>query len=128
MRNAINNLQAVHISYGMVNKDNVYKVCDVPSKELTIQMIERLLQGDLDQGLNTFESLWGENYCLHDLVVYLARSIEHMENLTLDLRMEMMVLCGRLKMSEAEGVMSKTQIVGFLARICRLGLIYNNAE
>lgn len=87
-------------------------------------MFEQLLAGNLDKGLEEFESLWKENYCLHDLVIYIARTCERMEGIQLDLRMEMMVLASHLKMNEAEGIISKTQILGFLVKVCQLGIMY----
>lgn len=125
MRNAVNNLQAIHISTGMITRENVYQICDVPSKEKIEKMFNRLLVGDLDGGIMEFNLLWKEDYCLHDLVVYLARTCERMDEVQLDLRMEMMVLASHLKMNETEGIMSKTQILGFLAKICQLGIIYS---
>lgn len=125
MRNAVNNLQAIHISTGLVSKEHVFEVCDVPSRDQTEAMLRQLLRGDLDGGLEVFESLWNLHYCVHDLVVYIARTCERMEGLGLDLRMELMVLASHLKMSEAEGIMSKTQILGFLAKVCQLGIMYN---
>ena len=124
MRNAINNLQAIHISTGLISRENVYQICDVPSKEKIEKMFFSLLSGELDKGIEEFNLLWREDYCLHDLVVYLSRTCERMDSIQLDLRMEMMVLASHLKMSETEGIMSKTQILGFLAKICQLGIIY----
>jgi replication factor C subunit 2/4 len=124
MRNAINNLQAIYISTGLITKQNVFQICDVPSKEKTEKMFKKLLKGDLDGGIRDFEMLWKENYCLHDLVIYIARTCERMEEVQLDLRMEMMVLASHLKMNEAEGIVSKTQILGFLAKVCQLGIMY----
>jgi replication factor C subunit 2/4 len=124
MRNAVNNLQAIHISKGLISKEHVFEICDVPSKDKTEEMIRQLIRGNLDRGIAQFEELWKEDYCVHDLVTYIARTCERMDGLNLDLRMEIMVLTSHLKMSEAEGVMSKTQILGFIAKVCQLGVIY----
>lgn len=121
----MNNLQAIHISTGLISKENVFLVCDVPSMDLTNKMLFQLLKGELDQGLESFDLLWKENYCLHDLIVYLNRSVERLEGINIDLRMEMMVLASRLKMCESRGVVSKTQILGFLCKVCHLGIAYN---
>jgi replication factor C subunit 2/4 len=124
MRNAVNNLQAIYISTGSITKQNVFTVCDVPSREKTEGLIRKLLNGDLDKGLKDFESLWNENYCLHDLAIYLGRTCERIEGIQLDLRMELIMLASHLKLNEAEGIISKTQFLAFLAKVCQLGIAY----
>lgn len=126
MRNAINNLQAVYISSGKVDKEDVFKVCDVPSFDLTNGIIKELLNGNLDKGLQDFDKLWKQDYCLHDLIIYINKSVERFEGINIDLRMEMMVLGSKLKLNQARGVTSKTQIVSFLAQLCHLGITYQN--
>ncbi len=76
MRNAINNLQAVWTSRGLVNKKNVFEVCDVPNTEVLFNMFEAITKGELNRALAIFEDLWNENYCTHDLINYLGRSLE----------------------------------------------------
>ena len=43
MRYALNNLQATHAGFGMVNKENVFKVCDQPHPELMQNVISACL-------------------------------------------------------------------------------------
>jgi replication factor C subunit 2/4 len=124
MRNAVNNLQAIHISTGAITKENVFHVCDVPSKDKTERMFKKLLNGDLDGGIEDFELLWNENYCLHDLVIYIARTCERIDDIENDLKSEMMDLVGNLMMDEIEGIISKTIFLSFLTKICQLGIMY----
>lgn len=44
MRYALNNLQATAAGFGLVNKENVFKVCDQPHPELMQNVIKSCLQ------------------------------------------------------------------------------------
>lgn len=43
MRYALNNLQATAAGFGVINKDNVFKVCDQPHPELMQNVIKSCL-------------------------------------------------------------------------------------
>ncbi|GIX64888.1 replication factor C subunit 4, putative [Babesia caballi] len=45
MRRAVNNLQNVSSGFGLVTKENVFKVCDVPSPDLIRKMMQDCLNG-----------------------------------------------------------------------------------
>jgi replication factor C subunit 2/4 len=45
MRYALNNLQATFAGFNLVNKDNVFKVCDQPHPDLMTNVIKACLQG-----------------------------------------------------------------------------------
>ena len=44
MRYALNNLQATNAGFALVNKDNVYKVCDQPHPEVMLNVLRACLQ------------------------------------------------------------------------------------
>ena len=43
MRYALNNLQATHAGFPLVNKDNVFKVCDQPHPDLMLNVLRACL-------------------------------------------------------------------------------------
>lgn len=55
---AINNLQSTVFGFGHVNSENVFKVCDEPHPVLIRDMIERCVQGDLDEAYKAMNHLW----------------------------------------------------------------------
>ncbi|XP_955119.1 replication factor, putative [Theileria annulata] len=46
LRRAVNNLQIVSAGFKIVTKDNVFKVCDIPSPDLIQKMLENCLNGN----------------------------------------------------------------------------------
>lgn len=47
MRQALNNLQSTHNSFGVVNSENVFKVCDEPHPMLIKEMLQDCVKGDI---------------------------------------------------------------------------------
>lgn len=102
MRNAINNLQAVVMSKGLVNKQNVFDICDVPNSDKIQEMIGFIKIGDLNKTIQIFCELWAEDYCNQDLINYLARNVENTQKMEFDMRFEMMKLIGELKINNSK--------------------------
>lgn len=48
MRQAINNLQATHVGAGSVNRENVFKICDVPNLDLLKDCLDHCINGHYD--------------------------------------------------------------------------------
>ena len=48
MRQALNNLQATYGGFGLVNQENVFKVCDQPHPLLVAQIIAHCLAAHID--------------------------------------------------------------------------------
>ena len=45
MRYALNNLQATAAGFGLINKENVFKVCDQPHPDLMQNVVKSCVQG-----------------------------------------------------------------------------------
>jgi len=46
MRQAVNNLQATHVGFSYISKENILRVCDVPNLDILNQAVGTALQGD----------------------------------------------------------------------------------
>ena len=53
MRQALNNLQSTKEGFGLVNSDNVFKVCDEPHPLLVRTMLDSCVGGDVDSAFKT---------------------------------------------------------------------------
>lgn len=47
MRQALNNLQSTHNGFGVVNSENVFKVCDEPHPMLIKDMLNHCAEGNI---------------------------------------------------------------------------------
>ena len=48
-----------------------------------------------------FEQIWLENYCIHDLIKYMQRTLEIIQKVDQNLKMELQVEMAQLKYKEA---------------------------
>lgn len=55
-----------------------------------------------------FEEIWNENYCIHDLIKYLQKTLESLNNINQNLKFEFISIMGRLKLKEANSLGTKT--------------------
>lgn len=117
MRNAINNLQAVAVSSRGITKEAVFAVCDVPKLGLIKEMFINASRGNLEAALRSFGLLWAENHCVHDVITYMGRVLEKMDEIDFDTKFFYMARVGELKVRDSIGLGTKTQIVGTIAEL-----------
>ena len=120
LRNAVNNLQAVATAAGVVSRDSVMSVCDVPKLELIRHLFLAAAAGSLEEALGHFHALWAENYCVHDLVAYMGRMVEKIEELDFETKFKFMGAMAELKVRDSMGLGTKTQIAGTIAELVTL--------
>ena len=121
MRNAINNLQAVHVSRGKIEHNSVYEICDIPKLDKLNDLFVKASEGDLDGALNIFDDIWSQNYCLHDLINYLARMLEKNNDIKFTLKFRFLDKISDLRVRDAMGLDSKIQLLGTIAELCEVG-------
>lgn len=73
MRQAINNLQSTHSGFGLINPENVYKVCDQPHPVSMQYIVEMCVKGEIDQALNRLEEVWAQGFAPVDIVTTLFK-------------------------------------------------------
>jgi replication factor C subunit 2/4 len=73
MRQAINNLQSTHSGFGLINPENVYKVCDQPHPVAMQFIVEMCIKGDIDQALGRLEKVWAQGFAPVDIVTTLFK-------------------------------------------------------
>jgi replication factor C subunit 2/4 len=73
MRQAINNLQSTYSGFGMLNEENVFKVCDQPHPKLVHAMIEHCLKSNIDPAADILTEIWDLGYSALDIITTLFR-------------------------------------------------------
>ena len=119
MRQALNNLQATHSGFGLVNADNVYKVCDQPHPTVVKSIIQFCVEVKVDEAVKTLEKLCGSGYSANDLITTIFRVCRYYE-MEEFLKLEFIKEIGFCQMRILEGVNSQLQLAGLLAKLCKL--------
>ena len=122
MRQALNNLQATHCGFGYVSEANVFRVCDQPHPVLIAQMLRACREGDLDSAARGLRSLWSKGFSPSDIIGTLFRVARNADAALLGefLKLEFLREIGQCHMRLADGVASQLQLVGCLAKMCKL--------
>lgn len=120
MRNAVNNLQAVRTSKDKVTKDAVFEVCDVPNTQTVELMYKHIRDCDFEEAMNIFDMIWNQNYCVHDLISYFTRVLEKTNEIDYKLKFELLNALAALKVRDSQGLGTKTQVLGTLARMFKI--------
>ena len=104
MRYALNNLQATWAGFGMVNKENVFKVCDQPHPELMENVIKKCLQSQFQQACDEIDIVFNEGYNIVDLINTLTRVMQNMDEFkSEELRLNYLKEASIIKMRTLEG-------------------------
>ena len=67
MRNALNNLQSTHAGFGLVNDENVYKVCDQPHPLVVEKILAACQAGDVTEANKNLSQLWTDGYSVRNI-------------------------------------------------------------
>ena len=117
MRQAINNIQSTHSGYGLVDRENVFKVCDQPHPVLVQGILASCTTGDLRSATDSLQKLWETGYSAQDIIQTIFR-ICKVFDMAEYLKMEFMKEIGFVHMRIADGVDSFCQLTAMLAKLC----------
>lgn len=121
MRYAVNNLQSTAIGLGVVNKENVYKLVDIPRPEKLMNLLESCLKINVDGVISDLDELMSEGYSVLDIVNVFSRVVQDSEVIrSNEFRCDLLKEVSLFKMQVLEGVDSNIQLYGFISRIIRL--------
>ncbi|KAG8339915.1 replication factor C [Trypanosoma vivax] len=118
LRPVVNSLQATCSGYGVVNAENVFKVCDQAHPLLVESMMSSCLKHDLAAAHKEMQRLLGRGYAASDVISTFFRVAQN-PKLFRDEQLQLAVLqiIGETTMRIAEGVGSSLQLAAMLARI-----------
>jgi len=119
MRQAINNLQSTHSGYGLVNRENVFKVCDQPHPVLVTTILESCRDQQLRKATTAMQELWNTGYSAQDIIGTVFRLCKVVE-MPEYIKMNFMKEIGFTHMRISEGLSSLCQLTGLLGKLCQL--------
>mmetsp|Transcript_19992 Transcript_19992/g.47644 ORF Transcript_19992/g.47644 Transcript_19992/m.47644 type:complete len:348 (+) Transcript_19992:65-1108(+) len=121
MRQAINNLQATHSGFGIVSQENVFKVCDQPHPLVVAKIVRHCQAASLPEANALMMSLWDMGYSSLDIITTLFRVVRNaeMEEFT---KLEFIKEVGFCHMRIGDGVNSRLQLSGLLAKMCKISV------
>ncbi|TFJ80371.1 hypothetical protein NSK_008278 [Nannochloropsis salina CCMP1776] len=121
MRNAINNLQSTYSGFGYVNQANVFKVCDQPHPLLMKEVLDLCAgSGDLKAAQEKLLRVWNLGYSASDIIGTLFKVCRNHGTMNEGTKLNFIREIGMVHMRIAEGLNSRTQILGLLAKLCAL--------
>ena len=120
MRQALNNLQSTKEGFGLVNSDNVFKVCDEPHPLLVRTMLDSCVGGDVDSAFKTMNHLWKLGYSAEDIITNVFRVCKNHNEMAEFIKLEFIKEIGFCHMRIVEGCSSLLQLAALVARMCKI--------
>ena len=118
MRNALNNLQATFAGFNLVNRDNVFKVCDQPHPALLQSVLEKCKVGDVFGAHAVLHTLWDDGYSCMDIVGTLYK-VTKGADMPDALKLEYIKEIGFTHMRVSDGLNTYLQLAGLVARLAK---------
>jgi len=121
MRQAINNLQLIHNSYGKVTYENVYRICDKPSIREIQELLTLCEKRDITGIIRILDTLLSEGYSSSDIIFEIINVIK-LESTKLDEGIKMLFL---KELSQSSVIMNRgfdneIQLYGCVLRLVSL--------
>lgn len=122
MRYALNNLQATAAGFdGIINRENVFKVCDQPHPEIAQNTIKYALKGQFSASCAEIDKVFDEGYNLVDIINTITRVIQNSTDIQNDsLRLNFLKEASIMKMRTLKGNRSQLQLHGFISKLCQI--------
>ena len=100
-------------------QQNVFKVCDEPHPKIVANIVDSCLAGDLLQAHWDMMGLCDHGYATSDVIATVFRVVRG-HQIEEYLKLEFMREVGYCQMRISEGVNSRLQLSGMLAKLCKL--------
>lgn len=117
MRQALNNLQSTHNGFGMVNSENVFKVCDEPHPMIVQEMLEFCVAGDIHKAYKVMSKLWRLGYAAEDIIGNVFRVCKRLK-MPEKLKLVFIRDIGETHMKIVDGQNTLLQMTALLAKLC----------
>ena len=120
MRYALNNLQSTFVGFGVIRRDNVYKIVDIPKPEILMKIVELCQSNQLPKALDNIDQLVEDGYTALDIVNVISRIIQDKSDIKDKTKFSMLKEISMFKMKILDGIDSFVQIYGFLSVMSEL--------
>jgi replication factor C subunit 2/4 len=120
MRQSLNNLQATYIGYGLVNQENVFKVCDHPHPILLSSLLTTCISGNIKMACKKMESLYNLGHSTSDIISTLYKVALTIETIREYTKLEILKLIGLTQLRIGNGLHTRLQLIGLISKLCKL--------
>ena len=122
MRQALNNLQSTSQGFGLVDEDNVFRVCDQPHPNIIRDAFAFILEGNIDDAYARVKSLHDKGYSVFDIIGTMYRVCKNYDDNAMPeyIKLELIRIIGFTHLRLAEGCATMLQIAGGLAKMVEL--------
>lgn len=93
MRQALNNMQATANGFGLINQDNVFKVCDQPHPLLVTDIVKKCLEAKIDEAYDGIKALYDMGYSASDIITVMFRVVRNYTGMNEFLKLEYIKVC-----------------------------------
>lgn len=111
MRQSLNILQACIGLPALIDEDYIVKIIGLPSPKRIEKVLQHLLQREISEALDAFDSVWEEKFDPSDLISSFFRAAKSMENY------DLLKAVGLAHLRITEGVDSRLQFYGLFSDI-----------
>ena len=116
MRQALNNLQCTASGYGLVNAENVYKVCDEPHPDLMRELYENCAQAEFKEAFAGLDKLYKMGYSTDDILSTMSRVVKYID-VPEALKLEFIKEVAKTHTLAVQGMNGRVQLAGLAARL-----------
>ncbi len=120
MRYALNNLQSTVFGFGILNKDNLYKIIDIPRPEKLVNIFELVQSKKLDEIIILLNDLLSEGYSLLDILHVFNRIILSDIKIEDDNKIKIMREISKYKSQLLDGFDKKIYAYTFFANLINI--------
>lgn len=117
IRQAINILESTFNGYQLVNKENVYKICDQPQPIVIIGIINLCLSRNLKEAISEIINLKRAGYCSNDILLTMLHILKIMP-IDEEIRMQYYRLVSDTYIIVNNGVDTNLQLYSCLSKMC----------
>ena len=119
MRYALNNAQSTFVGFGVINRENVYKIVDIPKPEIINQIINLCINSKFNQSINIVDSLIDDGYNLIDFLMVMNRVVQDNKDIDDKKRFNTLKIIAEYKMKCLDGIQSRCQVYCFVSEILK---------
>jgi replication factor C subunit 2/4 len=125
MRRAINNLQVTFYSFKMVNKANVYLVCEYPNPDMLKEIISLCMKKKLIESNDRMIDLKTLGFLSSDIVVSMQYVLQDLD-IDEALKLKFIDVINSTSIEISKGIDTDLQLQAMLARIIRIVMLTDN--
>ena len=123
MRNAVGNLQATYTGMGVINHENVFRLCDTPKPDIVRGIIKNCQNNEFVKAMNGVKSLKRDGHSSQDITNTFFKVCKVLPDVSDEDRMKMLKAISSSHIRILNGITSEIQLVSMCSSLCRVSHI-----